>query len=117
LAVSPLSLFGPTVVGTAAAALYTVPVNTTVTVNRVVVNNVTAGAVALTLWVVRSGGTNITGNLMVGASSGGLSISAGPVEPYVVNAFAALVLNAGDSIWAQASAASALNVVGSGWSQ
>lgn len=117
MTIAPADLFGPSVVGTTPAALYTVPASTTVTVNRIVFNNVSGSAVGLTVWVVRSGGSVLAGNLMIGSNGAGLSISAGPSEPYVANALASLVLNAGDAIWAQASVATALNGLGSGWTQ
>lgn len=112
---TPAVLFGPLQIPAAAAALYTVPVNVLVTVNRVVVTNVTAGAVSVTLWVVRNGGTNTNADILVGASAAGQSIPAGPSEPYIVNSMASLVLAAGDAIWGEASAATSLNAVGSGW--
>lgn len=115
--ITPTALFGPAVIGNAAAALYTAPSNSTVTINRVVVTNTSGSAVGLTIWVVRSGGATSNGNIVIGSSAGGQSISAGASEPYIANALASLVLNAGDALWAEASASGALNALGSGWVQ
>lgn len=117
MTIVPAVLFGPTQIGSSAAALYTSPANTTTTVNRVVVTNITGGAVTVTFWIVRSGGSTQNSNIVIGATSGGQSIGAGPAEPYVANALASLVLAPGDAIWAEASTATSLNAVGSGWTQ
>jgi len=115
--VTPTSLFGPVQIGTGAAALYTAPANSTVTINRISVTNISGSAVGLTMWLVRNGGTNVNGNIVIGASGSGQSIAAGPSEPYIANAFASCVLQSGDAIWAEASAGTSLNSFGSGWVQ
>ncbi len=117
MAIAPAVLFGPLSVSNASTALYTSPAGVTTVVNRVVFTNVTAGSVTLTVWVVRSGGATANSHIVIGAVSGGQSISAGPSEPYVANSLASLVLAPGDAIWALASAASSINAIGSGWTQ
>ncbi len=117
MTITPAAIFGPSVVAASAAAIYTVPASTTVTITRAVVTNVSAGGANLTLWLVRSGGARANGNILVGASAAGQTLSAGPSEPYVVNALAGMVLKAGDAIHALTSVASALNMVASGWTQ
>ncbi len=116
MTISPLAL-GPFIVGNAAAALFTVPANATYTLTRAVVTNVTAGGVALTLWLVRSGGSRSNADILVGASAAGQTLSAGPAEPYVVNAMAGLVLKTGDAIHGLADTLNALNLTVSGWTQ
>lgn len=115
--ITPTSLFGPVAVSSSNVAVFTTPANTLVTVNRVVVTNVTTSAAGLMVWLVRSGGTTSNSNILIGAISGGQSMAAGPSEPYIANSMASLVLNAGDSIVASATTSGALNMVGSGWSQ
>lgn len=117
MTITPKALFGESVVSTAAAAVYTVPANTTAVVSRLTATNVTAAGAQLTIWIVRSGGARANGNILLGASASGMVLSAGPSEPYVVNGGAGLVLNAGDAIHAQSDTASAINLVGSGWTQ
>lgn len=115
---TPSVLYGPATLPSAApTALFTIPANTTVVVNRATVNNITNAAVTLQIWVVRDGDAEGNGNLIVGATAGGLSITAGPIEPYTVNAMAGLVLAAGDAVWAQAGTATALNMTVSGYQQ
>jgi hypothetical protein len=117
MTITPKSLFGESTVSTAAAAVYTVPANTTVVISRMVATNVAAAGAQLTLWIVRSGGARADTNILVGASAAGQVLSAGASEPYVVNGAAGLVLNAGDAIHAKSDTASAINLVASGWSQ
>lgn len=112
---APLSLVGPTPVPNAAGAIYTVPANTQVVVTRATITNITAGAAALTLWVVRSAGVRGNANIVRGASAAGQSFAAGPSEPTVLNELAGLVLNAGDAIHGLSDTANALNFDASGW--
>ena len=117
MTISPKNLFGPSVVSTAAAAVYTVPANTTAVISRITATNVSGAGAQLSLWIVRSGGSRSNGTLLLGASAAGQVLSAGASEPYIVNAAAGLVLVAGDAIHAQSDTASAINLVGSGWTQ
>ena len=117
MAIAPAIIFGPLQVSNVAAALYTSPVGVTTVVNRAVFTNVSAGAVGLTVWVVRSGGTAVNSNILIGAIAGGQSLTAGPSEPYVANSMASLVLAPGDAIWARAASAASINAVASGWTQ
>lgn len=113
----PKVLFGPTQVPNAAAAIFTSPPNTTSVVTRAVVTNESAGAATLTIWIVRSGGARANGNILVGAAAAGQSLAAGPVEPYVVQTLAGMVLGPGDAIHALSDTNNVLNFVGSGWFQ
>lgn len=114
---TPTVLFGPSVVPTSAAAIYTSPPLTVSTVTRIVFTNVSAGPVSLTVWIVRSGGSRLNGNIVIGATSGGQVLPAGPIDPYVAVPLAALVLAAGDALHAVSNTGAALNAVGSGWTQ
>src|SRR5205814_1860835 len=100
-----------------AAALYTSPANTTTVISRGVVVNVTNAGAQLTLWLVRAGGSRADGNIIFGAAANGQAMSAGPVEPTVINGLAALCLAPGDAIHGKSDVASALNIWASGWVQ
>lgn len=116
--ITPTALFGPSAVSSSNVAVFTTPPDTLVTINRVVVTNITTAAVGLMVRLVRSGGSvTSNSNILIGSISGGQSMAAGPSEPYIANSMASLVLNAGDSIVASATTSGALNIVGSGWSQ
>jgi hypothetical protein len=117
MTISPSALFGPVQAATSAGAVYTSPANTTSVITRAVATNVTAGAATLKLWIVRSGGARADANIIVGAAAAGQSISAGPVEPTVLNALAGLVLRPGDALHALSDTATAINLVASGWTQ
>lgn len=117
MAIAPARLFGPQTVSTVTVQVYTVPIGVTTTVTRISFNNITNGAVRLKVWIVRSGNSPTNNNLCVGATANGLSISAGPSDPYVAVSLAGLVLTAGDAIWLQSDTANGLVGVGSGWTQ
>ena len=117
MTITPNALWGPVQIGSAAAAIYTAPALTTVTVTRAVVTNESASAATLTIWIVRSGGAHSDSNILVGASAAGQSMGGGPSEPYVVQALAGMVLAPGDAIWAISGTNNVLNFVGSGWTQ
>ena len=117
MTITPKALWGETVVSTTAAALYTSPANTTTVISRAAFTNVGAAGAQLTLWVVRSGGSRLDGNIIVGASAGGQVLSSGASEPYVPAALAGLVLAPGDALHAKSDTASVINSVGSGWTQ
>ncbi len=116
--VTPTALWGPTAVSSTPAALYVAPVGQLVTINRVTFTNISATNTLLMLYVVRagSGANTASSQILIGAISGGQSMSAGPAEPYVANAMASLVLNGGDQIVASANT-TGLNSIGSGWVQ
>lgn len=118
MATVPAVVIGPIVVPqAAAAALYTSPAGTKTVVTRLALINTSAGAATATLWVVRSGGTNVNSNIVLGAAAGGLSLAAGPTDPYIVQDFANLVLAAGDAIWGLSNTLNAINIVASGFQQ
>lgn len=116
MAIAPKSI-GVVVVPNAAAALYTSPASVTTVITRAFANNVTAGAVDLTLWIVRSGGARADANLIHGAAAAGSPISAGPGGLLLLNELAGLVLAPGDAVHGLASAAASINFVASGWTQ
>jgi hypothetical protein len=116
MAIAPKSI-GPVVVPNAAGILYTSPVLVKTVLTRASINNVTAGAAALTLWLVRTGGARANSNLIRGASAAGLSVSAGPVSPIILNELAGLVLEPGDAIHGLSDTLNALNFTASGWTQ
>lgn len=115
MTVSPSNLLETTVVANAAAAIFTAPAGTRCIITRGFVTNITAGAVALTLWFVPSGGARANGNIIVGASAAGLNIGAGPTDGIPLASLAGLVLAPGDAIHALASAATSLNLTISGY--
>lgn len=117
MTVTPTALWGPTPVPAAAAAIYTAPALTTVTITRGFLTNESGSAATITLWLVRSGGGRTNGNIILGAASAGLAISAGPADPYIVQPLAGLVLAPGDAIHALSGTSDVLNFVGSGWTQ
>lgn len=116
MAIAPKSI-GSIVVPNAATVLYASPTGVTTVITRAFVNNVSAGAVDLTLWLVRSGGARADSNLIHGASVAGIPVSAGPSGPLLLNELAGLVLAPGDALHGLASAATSLNFVASGWTQ
>lgn len=117
MAITPKSLWGEAIVSTTAAAIYTSPANTTTVISRGVITNIGAAGAQLTLWRVPSGGARADGNIIVGASAAGQTVSAGPSEPYVPSALAGLTLGPGESLHAKSDTANVLNTNGSGWTQ
>lgn len=72
MTISYSSFFAPTVLGTAAAILATVPAAPTTTLlrgGRVRLTNTTAGAVTATVYAVPSGGSPAAGNAVISAKS------------------------------------------------
>lgn len=116
MTISPKSI-GPVVVANAAGVLYTSAANTTTVITRGSLDNVTAGAVTIKLWLVRSGGARADGNIIRGATAAGQTVSAGPSEPLVLPELAGLVLGPGDAIHGLCDTATALNFTASGWTQ
>ena len=92
----------------AAVAIVTCPVNAQVIIKRAVFTNVTSGAITLTVYRVQSGGTPGATNTIISA----YSVAAGTA--YVAPEFANMVLNAGDTIQALASATASINAFVSG---
>lgn len=115
--ITPLAIAGPVQLPSSAAALYTVPALTTVTVTRGFLLNESASVATATLWLVRSGDSHVDSNIILGAAAAGLNVSAGPADPYVVASLAGLVLEAGDAIWGESGTANVINFVMSGWKQ
>jgi hypothetical protein len=107
--VTPAVLQAGVVLTTSAVAYITGPANSQVIVKRAVFNNTTAGAVTFTVYRVPSGGSVGTGNQIISARS----ISAGGTDlaPELAN----MVLNAGDTVQALASAGTSINMFASGF--
>lgn len=105
--VTPAKGWGPLQLGTAASALITQGSSGTTTVTRAVFTNVTGAPVALTVYVVRSGGSANAASTVISA----YNIGAG--EAYVSPELANLVLSAGDSVQALAGTAASITTVGS----
>lgn len=89
-------------------AYYTCPANTTANVKRAVFTNTSANAVAITVNVVRNGGSSATKNVIVP----GKPIA--PTDTYVSPELAGLTLLAGDAIHAQAGTTGVINMMVSG---
>jgi len=105
----PKVLFGPSQITSSDATYYTSPATTKTTVTRCVFTNVDTVQRTLTVNVVRSGGSVATTNAV---------ISAYPISPgqaYVSPELAGLILDAGDFLSFKASANSAINATGSGY--
>jgi len=117
MAIAPVSVFGPSVITNGSQGqLYVSPNGVKTTITRMVFNNTSASPINLQVWLVRMGQSITTSELVIGAAAGGLSMAAGASAPYIADAFAGMVLNPGDAIWAEASGAG-LNGVASGWTQ
>jgi hypothetical protein len=102
-AIKPAVLEPGAQLGTSAAALYTCPANTTVVIGNATFTNVGAAQETFTIYIVRSGGSAGPTNTLIDAES--LAVG----ETYVSAELKTKVLNAGDSIQAQASAAASIN--------
>lgn len=95
--------------GTSAGAIITAAANTTDIIKRAVFSNPTGAAVTFTVYRVPSGGSISTGAIVISARS----IAAGGTD--LAPELSDMVLNAGDSIEALASAASSINAFASGF--
>lgn len=103
MSVSPITLVQATQLPNAAAAQYTCPANSKVVVRHGVFTNTTAGAVTCTVEIVPSGGSAGDPSKILDA----FSIAAHTA--YVSPEIAGVVLNAGDTIQAFASAATSIS--------
>lgn len=107
--VSPAVLCPETQITNAAVAYIIGGINSQTIIKRAVFNNVTAGAITITVNRVTSGGSVATTNEIISARS----IAAGSTDlaPELAN----MVLNAGDSVFAKASANTSINFTASGF--
>lgn len=108
--VTPIKGWGPSQLGTSAAALYTVPATSTVVINRAVFTNVSDSPCSITVYVVRSGGSANDASTVIDA------YNIQPGEAYVSPELSGLVLSGGDAIQALAGAATSITTMGSGFS-
>lgn len=114
MTITPVVLFGPIQIGNVPVTLYTQPAGIGF-VKEVVFTNVTAGTVALTVWIVRSGHAAGATNIVIGAAAAGFALTSG--QAYIAQELANLVLVVGDAIVAESNTATSINCVGSGWTQ
>jgi hypothetical protein len=110
MTLSPASLWGPAQLATSPAALYTVPSSGLAIIRRAPFNNTTSGPTAVTVWVVRSGGTVANASQIFSRT-----VSSGLTD--LAPELAGMTLNAGDAIWAQASGANCVTSTGIGFTQ
>jgi hypothetical protein len=108
VAVNVLQIVEGIQIPNANTTLYTAAAKTTVQITKVVVSNPTGSPATYTLWMVASGGSAGNGNNVTPPQSVGAGAAvADPNAP-------GLVLNAGDFIVAEASAATTLTISVSG---
>lgn len=107
----PVALWGPSQLGTSAAAVVTTPAANTYVVTRAVFTNTGSTARTITVHIVRSGASATASNMVISA------YTVQPGEAYVAPELSGVVLNGGDTIQALASAGSVITALGSGFSQ
>ena len=108
MTVTALALIPGATLGTSSANLYASPTGTTSVVKRAVFTNTSGSAVTVSVNIVRSGGSSGTANQLIDAQ---------PIAPggtYVSPELANMTLGPGDAIFANANAASAVNLMVSG---
>jgi hypothetical protein len=93
---------------TSAATYYTVPATTTAIIQSVVLTNTTGGAVTATVYLVASAGSASASNTVLSVKS----LVAG--ETYIVPGTAGMVLAAGGTLQALASANTSISLMASG---
>jgi hypothetical protein len=93
---------------TSAATYYTAPTLTTTIIQSVVLTNTTGGAVTATVHLVASGGSATASNMVLSAKS---LLAA---ETYIVPGCAGMVLAAGGTLQALASANTSISIMASG---
>jgi hypothetical protein len=112
MTVSPATIWGPLqLTGSAAILGSAVPANGFQIIKRAVFTNLDNVPVAITVYVVRSGGTAGPTNELISA----YPLSAG--QAYPSPELANMVLNPGDAIYALASIAGQVTTVASGFAQ
>lgn len=115
MAIAPVALWGPVLLSTSNAQLTpTIPTGNKLIVRNASFANNTAGAVTVNVWLVRVGqsvgdSSLISPSILLPAEGNGDNVR---VVPELAN----VVLNAGDAIWAVASANTAVTTTGSGLS-
>jgi len=97
--------------GLAATVLYTQPANSVGQVLRAVAYNSDTVARQITLYRVPAAGSPGPTNLIIGGQSGRLAAG----QSLVINAFAGLTLNAGETLQGLCDAAAVINVFISGY--
>lgn len=112
MTISPVSIWGPVQLTTAAVVLgAVVPINGLQIIKRAVFTNTDNVPVAITVYVVRSGGSATTADILIPA----MVLSAGQTYPSPELSF--MVLNPGDAVYAFASITGVINTVASGFAQ
>jgi hypothetical protein len=112
--VQPKALWGPLQLvlagGGPSALIYTAPsLNSPILISNVTFCNSDGSAHTFSAYVVRSGGSLSNTNAII------ILKSLAAYQSYTAVEFNALTLNPGDTIWANADAASKVNCIGSGW--
>jgi hypothetical protein len=107
--VSPAVLQPGAVLTASPLAYVTGQANSQVIIKRAVFTNTTSGAVTFTVYRVPSSGTPATGEIIISARS--IAANGTDLAPELSN----MVLNAGDTIQAEASAATSINMFASGF--
>lgn len=108
MAINNKCLIEATQLGTSASSLYQVNVNITAIIKKLTITNTSAGAVTVTIYLVPSGNTPSTSNMVTDA----IAIAAG--KTYEAYECEGHVLQTGDSIQAFSSAATSLSIRASG---
>jgi len=107
--VTPAVLQAGAILTTSAVAYVTGLANVQTILKRTVFTNTTAGAITFTVYRVPSAGTPVTGNIIIDVRS--IAGNSTDLAPELSN----MVLNAGDTIQALASAGTSINVFSSGF--
>ena len=109
MSTTPAVLQAGSVLTTSAVAYVTGAPNVKTLLKRTVFTNTTGGAVTITVYRVPNAGSPITGNIIIEARS--IGANGTDLAPELSN----MVLNAGDTIQALASAGTSINVFSSGF--
>lgn len=112
MAISPIRMVEGLQVANAATAYYTTPANSTVVLKKLTLTNTTATAVAVTIYLVNSGGTadaahTVTYQKVIPPNN----VAGGVIEVYEAENH---VLLAGDTLQAKADTAAAVTLIASG---
>ena len=100
-------LVAPQTLTTSSTLLYTVPSSTTTTLKQVLFANTSGQSVAVSVYLVPSGATATTSNLMFPA----IQVASNSTLTFDLNQ----VLNANDMIYASASSGASINIMASGF--
>lgn len=109
-------IFGPGYLNTSAGPIFVCPASSSVSIQRMVVNNHATTTTGLNIFLVRSNDTVSQAHTnVVGGPNNPYPVTTATNGPTVIASMAATVLVAGDTLWAQATVNNALTIYGSGW--